>query len=73
MKRYKNFDTVLVLVKITPNVPWRVALLGGVALLEEVCHSHFLLLVDLDVELSALSPALCLPVSTMHSAMMTMD
>ncbi|CAO2646520.1 hypothetical protein LEMLEM_LOCUS27951, partial [Lemmus lemmus] len=41
----------------------RVALLGGVALLEEVCHSHFLLPVNLDFELSALSPAPCLTVS----------
>lgn len=52
-----------------------VALLeGGVALLEDVCHwawfqklepgpasLSFLLQADLDVELSALPPALCLP------------
>lgn len=65
-----DFDTVEVLVEITPNVTWRVALLGGTALLEEVCHSHFLLPVDLDGELSALSPALCLTVSTMFSSFM---
>ena len=71
LKRYlQGFDTVVVLVKMIPNVPWRVALLGSLALLEEVCHSHFLLPVDLDVELSVLSPALCLPVSTILSVML---
>ena len=63
----------MVLVKMTPNVPWKVALFGGVALLEELCHGHFLLPVDLDIELSTLSLALCLPVSTMLSVMMIMD
>ena len=64
---------VVVLVKMTPNVPWRVALLGTVALMEDVCHSHFLLPVDLKVEFSVLSPALCQPLSTLLSAVMIMD
>ena len=37
------------------------ALLGGVALMEEVCPIHFLMLADLGVELSAPSTAPCLP------------
>lgn len=64
--------------KMTPVGQQRVALVGGVVLWEEVCHwgvnfevsnaqtrpcvSLFLLPVDLDVELSATSAALCLSV-----------
>jgi hypothetical protein len=47
--------------QMSPIGPQGMALLGGVALMEEVCPIHFLMLADLGVELSAPSTAPCLP------------
>jgi hypothetical protein len=47
---------------MAPTDPQGVVLVGGVALLEEVYHTYFLLPVNQDTKLSAPSPAPRLPV-----------
>ena len=42
---YKGFDSVVVCIKMAPKVPWRVALLGGVAFLKYVIVTFCCLLI----------------------------